>query len=329
METIRTPFIIFAAFLLDCIIGDPQNPFHPMRIIGKGISLGITAYKKARINNHVIQFTAGALISLMIIGLSYMLTLLITQSFYRLNFKTGLAVEAIICYFLIAAKALKNESMKVHRDLTAADIEGAKKSLSFIVGRDTQNLDLPAMVKAAVETVSENISDGVIAPLFFIFIGGAPLGMAYKAVNTLDSMMGYRNEEFEYLGKFPARLDDAANFIPSRISALLMIIASVFTGMDTKAAARIYIRDRYKHKSPNSGQTESVCAGALGLCLGGDNYYHGVLVHKPTIGEALHEPAPEHITAANRLMYAASLCAVILLAATGAIIALLGRCSHV
>jgi len=145
--------------------------------------------------------------------------------------------------------------------------------------------------------------------------------MAYKAVNTLDSMIGYRNDEFEYFGKFAARLDDAANFIPSRISALLMIIGSLISGMDTRNAVRIFVRDRYRHKSPNSAQTESVCAGALGLCLGGDNYYNGVLVHKPGIGDSIHEPAPEHIIAANRLMYSAAIFAVVLLAALGVLAA--------
>ena len=323
------PCIILAAFILDCIIGDPQNPLHPMRIIGKGISLCITAYRKAKVKNRVVQFITGAFVSLLIIGLSFTVTFLITHILYRFNFWVGLSIEAVICYFLIAAKALKNESMRVHRDLAADDIEAARKSLSFIVGRETQNLDKPAIVKGAVETVAENVSDGVIAPLLFILIGGAPLGMAYKAVNTLDSMTGYRNEEFEYFGKFAARLDDVVNFIPARVSAWLMIIGSVFTGMDVKSAVRIYFRDRYNHKSPNSAQTESVCAGALGLRLGGDNYYHGELVHKPTMGDDLNEPVPEHIVAANRLMYAASVCAVVLFSALGVIIFLLRSGCHV
>ncbi|MDR0313726.1 MAG: adenosylcobinamide-phosphate synthase CbiB [Treponema sp.] len=323
METFKTACIIIAAFTLDCIIGDPQNPFHPMRLIGKGINLGIGAYRKASIRNPVVQFIAGLILSLIIIFLSYVVIKLLTWGFYRINYFIGMAVEAVICYFLIAAKALKDESMKVYSSLTAGDIEAARKNLSFIVGRDTQNLNQPSIVKAAVETVAENLSDGVIAPLIFILIGGAPLGMAYKAINTLDSMIGYRNDEFEYFGKFAARLDDIVNFIPSRISALLMLLGSVFNGMDTKMAFRIYIRDRYKHKSPNSAQTESVCAGALGLCLGGDNYYHGVLVHKPGIGDGIYEPEPKHIIAANRLMYSAAFCAVVLLAALSVAIAVL------
>ena len=313
----RTAIIIIAAFILDCLIGDPQNPFHPVRIIGSGISWGVRLYKKAGAKSPVAQFVTGAVLALTVVCLSYAVTWLITRSVYRLNMWAGLIMEAIICYFLIASKALKDESMKVQRSLVAGDIAGARKNLSFIVGRDTQNLSEPDIVKAAVETVAENLSDGVIAPLIFIFIGGAPLGMAYKAINTLDSMLGYRNEEFEYFGKFAARLDDAVNFIPARISALLMIMGSVFISPKTnvKRAIQIYRRDRRNHKSPNSAQTESVCAGALGICLGGDNYYRGVLVSKPTIGDNIRAPTSEHIVDANRLMYAATVSAVVLLAA--------------
>ena len=317
------------AFILDCIIGDPQNPFHPIRLMGYGISLGVTVYKKTKVKNHKVRFIMGAVLTLIIVGFSYTVTALVTRSLYHINFWIGLILEAVICYFLIAARALRDESMKVYRSLYAGNIEEAKKNLSFIVGRDTQNLNLPGIVKAAVETVAENLSDGVVAPLIFICIGGAPLGMAYKAINTLDSMIGYKNDEFEYFGKFAARLDDTANFIPSRISALLMILGSTFTGGDIKRAVRIYIRDRYNHKSPNSGQTESVCAGALGLCLGGDNYYQGVLVHKPTIGDGIYEPAPEHIIAVNRLMYAAAIGAVILLAAGNFIFVFLREYAYV
>ena len=323
----RMAYIIIAAFILDTIFGDPQNSFHPIRIIGNGISLGIKAYRKTALKTPIVQFFMGAILTLLIVGLSYTVTRLVTWGFYFLNYWIGLIAEALICYFLIAAKALKDESMKVYHSLRNGDIESARTKLSFIVGRDTQNLNIQGIIKGAVETVAENLSDGVIAPLFFICIGGAPLGMAYKAINTLDSMVGYKNEEFEYFGKFAARLDDAVNFIPSRISALLMIVACLFTGADIKGAAQIYIRDRYKHKSPNAAQTMSACAGALGIQLGGDNYYHGQLVHKPSLGDCQHEPAPEHIIAATQLMYTAAVSAVVLLAAGGVILTMLkGRC---
>jgi len=312
--------IIVIAFILDLIIGDPQNPLHPIRFIGAGIGLGVRAYKKMQIQSNAIQFIAGTVLSLAIIAVSFASTWFITRSFYTVNHRAGLIIEAMICYFLIAPKALKVESTKVYRSLVYGDIEGARKNLSYIVGRDTKNLSICEIVTATVETISENLSDGVIAPLIFIFIGGAPLGIAYKAVNTLDSMIGYRNKDFEFFGKFAARLDDVVNFIPARVSAVLMICGCLFTGADIKGAARIYARDRRNHKSPNSAQTESVCAGALGLRLGGDSIYKGILISKPTIGDSVNEPAPKHIIVANRLMYAATIIAVILLAAAGVLL---------
>ena len=318
MAIYKTACILIIAFALDCALGDPQNPLHPIRLIGNSISMGVRAYKKTGAKSPAAQFAMGAALSLLIIGISYTATWAIARGFYSLNYWLGLAVEAAICYFLIAPKALKDESMKVYRSLAVGDITGARKNLSFIVGRDTKNLNVAGIVKAAVETVSENLSDGVIAPMIFICIGGAPLGMAYKAANTLDSMIGYRNPDYEYFGKFAARLDDIANFIPARASALLMILGSSFAGASARGAARIYARDRRNHKSPNAAQTESVCAGALGLRLGGDSYYNGTLVQKPSIGDDIHEPVPKHIIAANRLMYAAAVGALLLLAAGSA-----------
>jgi len=312
-----------AAFILDCVFGDPQNPLHPVRIIGAAVSLGVRGYKKLQFKRPVPQFISGALLTLAVVCFSFFVTKLFTFLFYRLNFWLGLSVESIVCYFFIAPKALKDESMKVYRALNAGDLPDARRKLSFIVGRDTKNLSVAGVVNAAVETVAENLSDGVIAPMICIFIGGAPLAAAYKAVNTLDSMIGYKNAEYEYFGKFAARLDDAVNFIPARVSALLMIAGCFFTGADARGAARIYARDRNNHKSPNAAQTESVCAGALGICLGGDNYYNGVLVRKPAIGDAKYEPAPGHIKTANRLMYAAAVCAAVLMSAFGAAYAVL------
>ena len=306
--------IIVTAFILDCLIGDPQNPYHPMRAIGKFIALGIRLLGSLKPKSHAAQFTMGVVMSLIVVSVSFALTWLLMWGLYRLNIWVGLCAEVILCYFLIAPKALRDESMLVYRALVDGDILCARKNLSFIVGRDTQDLNAGDMVRATVETVSENLSDGVIAPLIFTAIGGAPLGMALKAVNTLDSMVGYRNVEFEWFGKFAARLDDVVNFIPSRVSAFLLIFGSLFTGWDTKGAVRVYIRDRYSHKSPNSAQTESACAGALGLALGGDSYYKGELVRKPTIGDGINEPVPKHIVAANRLMYAATICSVVLFA---------------
>ncbi|MCL2883709.1 MAG: adenosylcobinamide-phosphate synthase CbiB [Coriobacteriia bacterium] len=332
MAAFKTALIIPLAFLLDWVIGDPQNPFHPMRLIGKGIAAGTKAFKKAQQKQPwapALQFVGGALLTVVTVGLAFAVTAVVIWALYLANFWLGLLVEAVICYFLIAAHSLKKESQAVYRTLTEGSLEQARHQLSMIVGRDTESLSGPAIVRATVETVAENVSDGVIAPLIYIAIGGAPLGMAYKAVNTLDSMIGYRNADYEYFGKFAARLDDVVNFIPARFSALLMILASAFVGADSKGARRVFARDRYKHKSINSAQTESVCAGALGLCLGGDSYYHGQLVSKPTIGDGDPEPGPEQILAANRLMYATAVIAVVVLVALIVAAALAWRSFHV
>ncbi|MCL2160246.1 MAG: adenosylcobinamide-phosphate synthase CbiB, partial [Oscillospiraceae bacterium] len=213
---------------------------------------------------------------------------------------------------IFAAKALKDESMKVYKELEKGDILGARTYLSYIVGRDTENLNAEQISKATVETIAENLSDGVISPMIYMLVGGAPLGFAYKAISTLDSMIGYNNEKYAYFGKFAARLDDIANFLPSRISAMLMILASLVCRLDAKQALKIFLRDRYNHKSPNSAQTESVCAGALGLSLAGDSYYKGVLVQKPVIGDALRPAKKEDIRQANKLMYATACIALLL-----------------
>ena len=201
--------------------------------------------------------------------------------------------------------------MKVYYPLNEGNYPEARKYLSYIVGRDTQNLDAKGITKATVETIAENTTDGVVAPLFYMAIGGAPLAFLYKAINTMDSMIGYRNEKYEKFGKVAARLDDIANFIPARITALLMIAASALNGLDYKNAFRMFLRDRKNHKSPNSAQTESVCAGALNVQLAGNAYYFGQLVHKPTIGDNNREIVAQDIVLTNKLMYTTSVLAVI------------------
>jgi len=302
--------IILLAFILDSIIGDPQNPLHPIRIIGNAITLGINFYKKLGIKHKLASFILGAGMSIIIISLSYLFAKFFILLISGINATLGFILQVVLCYFIIAPKALKDESMKVYYKLEENDLEGARHFLSYIVGRDTKKLSFESVTKATVETISENLSDGVIAPLIFVFIGGVPLGLAYKAINTLDSMIGYRNESYEYFGKFAAKLDDIVNFIPSRASAILMIIATLFMNVSTKSAIHIFIRDRYNHKSPNSAQTESVCAGALGIALGGANYYKGKLVEKPTIGDSLNPPTINHIIQANKMMYIATILAI-------------------
>ena len=217
-----------------------------------------------------------------------------------------------MCYQLIAAKDLCIESLRVYDALNADDLPAARRAVSMIVGRDTEDLTQSGVTKAAVETVAENASDGVIAPLFFLALGGAPLGFFYKAVNTLDSMVGYQNERYMDFGRWSARLDDLLNWIPARVSALLMIAAAAPLGLDARGAARIWRRDRRRHASPNSAQTESACAGALGVQLAGPAYYFGEYYDKPTIGDPLREIEPRDILRANRMMYAESLLALVL-----------------
>ncbi|MCL2137285.1 MAG: adenosylcobinamide-phosphate synthase CbiB [Coriobacteriia bacterium] len=301
--------VLSIALTLDLLIGDPQNPLHPIRFIGSGISMGIRLYRKAKPSSKAVQFIAGAVLSIGIISLAFLAAFVLTRLVYGINQIAGVLFEGALCYFLLAAKSLKVESMKVYTAVMAGDISQARYDLSMIVSRDTASLNQTELIKGAVETVAENLSDGVIAPLIFICIGGAPIGMAYKAVNTLDSMIGYKTDEFLYFGKFAARLDDAVNFIPARCAAVFLILGSLLAKADFAQARRIFLRDRKNHASPNSAQTMSACAGALRLQLGGDAYYHGELVHKPSIGDHINELQPEHIVAANRLMYAATLIA--------------------
>ena len=294
---------VFAGFIVDCIFGDPVYFFHPVRIMGVVIVRG-EGLLRHLIQGKVTAFIFGAALSLLLVAGSFSLSFVLLSFLCRVHFALGFVVEIVFCYQILSAKALKDESLQIYRQLEAGDIRQARCFLSRIVGRDTQNLNEEEIAKATVETVAENLSDGVIAPLFYMFLGGAPLGFAYKAVNTLDSMIGYNNEKYVHFGKFAARLDDAANFVPSRISAILMICASLICRMDYKGAWRIFWRDRYQHKSPNSAQTEAVCAGALGVALSGDNYYGGVLVKKPVIGDATRKVTKEDIKAASKLMYA-------------------------
>lgn len=300
-------FVILPAFLLDCLLGDPQNRLHPIRWIGHGIAFGTRLYRAGKITSPTGMFASGMILTLVIVVAAYGVTFWGIRFASHISPWAGYGSEIVLCYFLISPRALRDESMKVCRAVQKDDLADAREKLSRIVGRDTQNLEFPGIIRATVETVSENFSDGVVAPLFFTLIGGVPFGMAYKAVNTLDSMIGYRNETYEYFGKFAARLDDVANWIPSRLAAWLWIMAATVLCWNGRNAMRIYFRDRRRHKSPNSAQTEAACAGALGLQLGGDNYYHGKLVSKPTIGDDTVEPCAMHIVAANRTMYVATL----------------------
>lgn len=295
----NTIFILVIAFILDCIFGDPQSLPHPICLIGNLIKNGETFYRK-HVKN---EFLGGMLLTVTVVALSFLVPFFIIFIAGKVNRYLALAINILFAYQILAAKSLKTESMKVYYPLKSGDLPEARKFLSWIVGRDTGALDEIGVTKATVETVAENTTDGVVAPMIFMALGGAPLGFMYKAINTLDSMIGYKNDKYMYFGRFAARLDDVANFIPARITAIFMIIASSFVGLDFKNAFKIYVRDRRNHKSPNSAQTESVCAGALNVQLAGDAYYFGKLTKKPTIGDKNREIEPEDILRANKLMY--------------------------
>ncbi len=313
---------IVIGFILDLIFGDPHWLPHPIRLIGRFISGGERLARKIFPKSHSGEFTAGAVLAVITVTVSFFVPFLVLYAVGRVNTYLEIAVSSVFCYQILATKSLKTESMKVYYQLKNNDITNARKFLSWIVGRDTQNLTEEGITRAAVETVAENTSDGVIAPLIFLAVGGAPLGFFYKAVNTLDSMIGYKNDKYYYFGKFAARLDDVLNFIPARISAYLMIAAGFFTGLDYKNAFRIYKRDKSNHSSPNSAKTEAVCAGALNVQLAGDAYYFGKLVKKKTIGDSNRAVRIDDIRTVNRLMYSTAVLAAVLLCALRLIIIL-------
>ena len=272
------------------------------------------------------QFVSGCVTAVSVVLLSVMFPAAAVWLFCRISRAAGIVSASLLCWQMYAAKGLRKESMKVWTALRSQDVEGARYAVSMIVGRDTSVLDEKGILKAAVETVAENTSDGVIAPMFYMALAGPAGAYFYKAVNTMDSMIGYRSEKYEYFGKCAAKMDDALNFLPSRISGLLIVAAAAFLPRERKTgfrgsgknALRIFLRDRKKHASPNSAQTESACAGALGIQLAGPAVYFRILHEKPKIGDSLRAPEYDDIRRANRLMYAASCSAVGILLAIAA-----------
>ena len=306
---------------MDRLIGDPHRLPHPVRLIGRMIKvldlwlLGDVDNKK---RNPAAEFIRGAIAGITVPLLTAVITGLISYASYRIHPFTGIIVEAVLTCYILAARSLRDESMKVYDALKTGDLKGARYAVSMIVGRDTEALDEAGVIRAAVETVPENTSDGVVAPLIYTFMGGPVLGFVYKAINTMDSMTGYHNERYEYFGKLPAVMDDAVNLIPARISGIIMIFTAFISGpgFSGRDALRIFIRDRYKHKSPNSAQTEAACAGALLIRLGGDAVYFGKTVKKPYIGDDKRAVEAEDIKKACKLMYGtADICFILLILA--------------
>lgn len=308
---------LLAGFLLDCILGDPYSLPHPIRLIGRLIS----ALEKWARNAFANNLTAGGtILALIVLLTSAGIPLAVLFLCYRVNIWLGAVAESILCYYMLAARCLRSESMKVYRAISENDTEKARTAVSMIVGRDTKPLDRNGIIRAAVETVAENTSDGVTAPMLYMGLGGAVLGFFYKAANTMDSMIGYTSEKYLHIGKFAAKLDDVLNYIPSRLTALLMILSAGILRLDMKNAWRIWRRDRRNHASPNSAQTEAVCAGALDVRLAGDAYYFGELHKKPFIGDNIREIENEDIRRANRLMYCTSALMLILCTAVRALL---------
>ena len=303
---------ILIGFLIDCLLGDPHGLPHPVVLIGKLISLLEKLFRRLLPKTVAGERAAGGLIWIFTAGISFLVPWGILHLCGLVSPWLTLAVQSIMCWQIIAPRSLRDESMKVYTALKTGTIADARRAVSMIVGRDTEQLDAPAVARAAVETVAENASDGVIAPLLFLALGGAPMGFFYKAVNTMDSMLGYVEPPYKNVGCIPAKLDDVFNFIPARLSALLMLCAGALCGMNVKNGWKIFRRDRYNHASPNSAQTESVCAGLLGLRLAGDASYHGVLHKKKYIGDALREITPEDIPASCKLMYVTTVLMVLL-----------------
>lgn len=313
-------YALLIGFGLDLLLGDPHALPHPVAGIGKLIERLERLFRRLLPKTKNGESFAGLFVWLGTVLISSGLPALILILCQGISVYLRLAIESIMCYQVLATKSLKDESMKVYAALQGGSILDARHAVSMIVGRDTKLLDAPGVARAAVETVAENASDGVIAPMLFLAIGGAPLGFFYKAVNTMDSMLGYTEPPYQNIGLVPAKLDDLFNFIPARLSAILMLAAGWLMRLDAKNGWRVFKRDRYQHASPNSAQTESVCAGLLGLRLAGDAWYHGVLHQKPYIGDALREIEPADIPRACRLMYMTAALALVVFAGAKALL---------
>lgn len=299
-------------FCIDLLFGDPHSIPHPVVLIGRLISATEKLVRKIFPKTVRGENVAGGVLWLLVVLISTAVPLGILYLGYKISPWLGLALESIMCWQILATKSLKVESMKVYTALKAGDPAEYRRAVSMIVGRDTAALDDRAVARAAVETVAENTSDGIIAPMLYLAIGGAPLGFFYKAVNTMDSMLGYVEMPYKNIGLVPAKMDDFFNFLPARLSALLMLLAGWLEGLDIRRGWRIWRRDRRNHASPNSAQTESVCAGLLGLRLAGDAYYHGVLHKKPYIGDPVREIEYEDIPRACRLLYGTAIVSLVL-----------------
>lgn len=314
---------LLTGYVLDLIFGDPRQIYHPIRIIGNLIAVLEKGIRKVFPKTSKGELAGGTVLVVLVVLICTAVPAALLGLAAWIHPVVYWLLASFWCWQILATKSLKTESMKVYAPLKERDLPAARRAVAMIVGRDTERLTEEGVAKAAVETVAENTSDGIVAPLIFLALDGPALGFFYKAVNTMDSMVGYKNERYLYFGRTAARLDDVLNFLPSRISAWLMILAAAILGMDGKNAKRIYLRDRKNHASPNSAQTEAVMAGALRVQLAGDAWYFGELYKKPTIGDPFRAVEPEDIVRANRLMYLTSALALAVCGILRAVICLL------
>lgn len=305
-----TALAVLGGFGLDLLLADPAWMPHPVVGMGKAITALESGLRRLFPATPAGERAAGRVLAAVLPVGTFALTAGALALAYRLHPAAGFGLELLWCWQALALRGLADESGKVYAELARGDLPAARKAVSRIVGRDTAVLTAGGVTKAAVETVAENFSDGVAAPLLYLLIGGAPLGLAYKAVNTMDSMVGYKNQRYIDFGRAAAHLDDAANFLPARLAALLWIAAAGLGGFDAKNAWRIWRRDRLRHASPNSAQTESACAGALGVQLAGPAYYFGEYYDKPTIGDDSRPAEPADILRADRMLYLAGFLAL-------------------
>jgi len=306
-----TIFLIVGAYLLDRLLGDPPHWPHPIRWIGQYIHW-FERIVRARVSRHSKLYISGFLLCMTTVGLAWLITATMVTLIDHISVWFGYIVQLWLGFTVLASRSLNDAALEVFHALRSGSIKQSRIKLSYIVGRDTRQLDEEQIERAVVETVAENTVDGVIAPLFYLFIGGVPLAMAYKAINTLDSMVGYKNEKYAELGFISAKLDDIANWIPARLSYLFLVAAAYSLKLNGSEAARIGYRDRHNHKSPNCAWSEGAVAGAVGIRLGGPNIYFGKLVDKPWIGESTRDIARDDIVLTNRMMYRASTLAVII-----------------
>jgi adenosylcobinamide-phosphate synthase len=302
-------------YVIDLWIGDPQGMWHPICFIGNMISLFQKGLRKVFPKTERGELCGGVLMVILVLICSTAIPMVLLFLCFKIHWILGYVVEIYMCYSILATKSLRTESMKVYTALATDGLLAGRHAVSMIVGRDTESLSETGVIKATVETIAENTSDGVLAPMFYMVIGGPVLGYFYKAVNTMDSMVGYKNEKYLYFGRAAAKLDDVMNFIPSRLSALLMILSAPLAGLDAKSARAIYKRDRRNHASPNSAQTESVMAGALHVQLAGDAWYFGEKHEKPFIGDDKRPIEAEDIVRANRLLYMSSAVSLVIFCA--------------